>query len=42
MARKIKLADLQHNMDIRRMDRVRARDTERLERYRSAWESLTS
>lgn len=42
MARKIKLADLRHNMDIRRMDRVRAADTERLERYRSAWESLTS
>jgi len=42
MARKIKLADLRHNMDIRRMDRVRAGDTERLERYRSAWESLTS
>jgi (p)ppGpp synthase/HD superfamily hydrolase len=42
MARKIKLADLQHNMDIRRMDRVEARDLERLERYRSAWETLTS
>lgn len=42
MARKIKLADLRHNMDIRRMDRVRTADTERLERYRSAWESLTS
>ena len=42
MARKIKLADLQHNMDIRRMDRVEVKDTERLERYRSAWELLTS
>ena len=40
-ARKIKLADLSHNMDIRRMDRVEARDAERLERYRAAWELLT-
>lgn len=42
IARKIKLADLQHNMDIRRMDRVRGRDAERLEKYRRAWELLTA
>lgn len=41
-ARKIKLADLQHNMDIRRMDRVRPEDVDRLEKYRRAWETLTS
>src|SRR5690606_9746285 len=40
IARKIKLADLQHNMDIRRMDRVRPEDVERLQRYRQAWETL--
>lgn len=41
-ARKIKLADLEHNMDIRRMDRVRPEDVERLEKYRRAWETLTA
>jgi (p)ppGpp synthase/HD superfamily hydrolase len=41
IARKIKLADLQHNMDIRRMDEVRNEDLARLERYRRAWETLT-
>lgn len=41
-ARKIKLADLEHNMDIRRMDRVRSEDVERLEKYRRAWETLTA
>lgn len=41
-ARKIKLADLEHNMDIRRMDRVRPEDVERLEKYRRAWEMLTT
>ena len=40
IARKIKLADLQHNMDIRRMDRVRPEDVERLQRYRQAWATL--
>lgn len=41
-ARKIKMADLEHNMDIRRMDRVRPADVERLEKYRRAWEMLTT
>ena len=41
IARKIKLADLQHNMDISRMDKVRERDLDRLEKYRRAWELLT-
>ena len=41
-ARKIKLADLEHNMDIRRMDRVRPEDVERLEKYRRAWEMLSA
>ena len=41
IARKIKLADLRHNMDIRRMDRVQEKDMARLEKYRAAWEILT-
>ena len=42
IARKVKLADLNHNMDIRRMDTVREEDAQRLEKYRAAWELLTS
>lgn len=40
IARKVKVADLQHNMDIRRMDRVRPEDVDRLQRYHQAWETL--
>lgn len=36
VARKIKLADLDHNMDVRRLDRIRRDDCERLEKYRNA------
>lgn len=42
IARKIKLADLQHNMDVRRMDHVQPEDAQRLEKYRRAWEILTT
>jgi (p)ppGpp synthase/HD superfamily hydrolase len=42
IAVKVKLADLRHNMDIRRMDRVEERDAVRLEKYRRAWEALTT
>ena len=42
IARKIKMADLRHNMDIRRMAKVGEKERERLERYRAAWETLTS
>lgn len=41
LARKVKLADLRHNMDIRRLNKITAKDAERLERYRHAWELLT-
>jgi (p)ppGpp synthase/HD superfamily hydrolase len=42
IARKVKLADLAHNMDIRRMDEVTEKDTARLDRYRRSWETLTT
>lgn len=42
VARQVKLADLQHNMDIRRMSAVTPEDAPRLEKYRRAWEILTS
>ena len=41
IARKIKMADLSHNMDIRRIDDVDAADCERLQKYRNAWHILT-
>ena len=41
MARKIKMADLKHNMDIRRMDRVQESDLARLQKYHRAWRILT-
>lgn len=42
IARKIKLADLQHNMDIRRLKEVGPKDATRLEKYHRAWRMLTA
>lgn len=41
LAKKIKLRDLKDNMDIRRMDEIREKDIERLNRYLLAWRMLT-
>src|SRR3954464_13830652 len=41
VARQVKLADLQDNMDVRRMLAVTQEDFERLKKYRRAWEFLT-
>ncbi|MET0405884.1 MAG: HD domain-containing protein [Cystobacter sp.] len=40
LARRVKLADLEDNMDVRRLSSVTARDAERLARYRLAWARL--
>jgi len=40
LARKVKIADLEDNMDIRRMQFVSPTDAERLNKYRRAWEFL--
>jgi (p)ppGpp synthase/HD superfamily hydrolase len=40
LARKVKLADLAHNMDIRRLPEMGMKDYGRLEKYRRAWEML--
>lgn len=40
LARRVKLADLRDNMDLRRIPNPQTRDLERLERYRKAWEEL--
>ncbi|MGQ9684061.1 MAG: GTP pyrophosphokinase [Anaerolineae bacterium] len=41
IARTVKIADLQDNMDIRRLPALGAEEVERLQRYRRAWEVLT-
>jgi (p)ppGpp synthase/HD superfamily hydrolase len=40
LARRIKLADLEHNMDLRRMDRVEEKDLVRLQKYQRARAAL--
>ena len=40
LARRVKLADLEDNMDLRRLDTVTEKDRERLERYLKAWRYL--
>lgn len=39
-SRRVKLADLEDNMDLRRMTGVTPKDLERLARYRKAWAEL--
>ena len=41
MALKVKIADLEDNMDIRRLDKVTEGDLDRLNRYLVAWRYLT-
>jgi (p)ppGpp synthase/HD superfamily hydrolase len=41
LARRVKLADLRDNMDIRRTRAITEKDAERFERYRRAWFELT-
>ena len=40
IARRVKLADLEDNMDLRRIPEVTPKDLERLTRYRKAWALL--
>jgi (p)ppGpp synthase/HD superfamily hydrolase len=42
IARQVKIADLEDNMNIRRISRLGANDLERLEKYHRAWCVLTS
>lgn len=41
IARQVKIADLEDNMNIRRINQLGARDLERLEKYHRAWCVLT-
>ena len=40
MARRVKLADLEDNMDLRRLSALREHDLDRLNRYLRAWRAL--
>lgn len=40
IARNVKLADLEHNMDARRLSNVTEKDVERLKKYVRAWRFL--
>ena len=42
VARRVKLADIKDNMDIRRLATLTDRDAERLRRYLAAWLALTA
>jgi (p)ppGpp synthase/HD superfamily hydrolase len=42
IARQVKVADLEDNMNIRRMNQLGAKDLERLEKYHQAWRVLTN
>lgn len=41
VARRVKVADLEDNLDLRRLNRLDERDVARLERYLRAWRRLT-
>jgi len=40
IARKVKVADLEHNMDMTRLDELTESDLSRLERYYASWDKL--
>jgi (p)ppGpp synthase/HD superfamily hydrolase len=40
IARRVKIADLEHNMDARRLSKVTEKDVERLKKYVRAWRFL--
>jgi (p)ppGpp synthase/HD superfamily hydrolase len=40
LARKVKLADLRHNMDPLRLDQIRDKEAARLAKYHRAWQQL--
>ena len=41
LGRRVKLADLEDNMDLRRIPALKAKDLERLQRYHKAWRKLS-
>ncbi len=41
IARQVKIADIEDNMDVRRISNFTLRDAERMEKYNKAWQLLT-
>ena len=41
LARQVKMADLTHNMDVRRLPEITDKDRERLLKYHQAWQMLS-
>ena len=41
IAREVKIADLEDNLNVRRIDQIGPRDLERLEKYHRAWRVMT-
>lgn len=42
LARKVKIADVEHNMDIRRIAEIGDRDVQRMKKYRRTWARLVT
>lgn len=42
IARRVKIADIEDNLDVRRLEKVTSDDVDRLEKYRLAWTELMS
>lgn len=42
LARRVKIADIEDNMDVRRLATITDKDVERMNRYRKAWSFLKS
>ena len=40
LARQVKLADLEHNMDVRRLESLTSNDLERIAKYHRSWREL--
>jgi hypothetical protein len=41
LARKVKLADLEDNLDLRRLGELTEKDLQRIQKYHRVWQSLT-
>ncbi len=41
LARKVKLADLEDNLDLRRLGKLTEKDLQRIQKYHRVWQSLT-
>jgi (p)ppGpp synthase/HD superfamily hydrolase len=40
LARRVKIADLEHNMDVRRLESLGSKDLERIAKYHRSWREL--